>query len=209
MTHSPIYNGWSVPASASRYLPPVPSKGPATGKSPASGQPNETGLRLFFQRRFFRWRSSVLKLKPRLWQNSLRRIPLLTNSVTNCWTSARVRGLGADNSVFTLGGSHDRRSRTRPYTPSNPFRMSVTRRPNRYAWLDPVPTRHRPAPANSPVLERTRLKIRTYLDSAPARQRTRTARNSVRVALAVSWRPTPPAPTVDRPDDLRCFTVSV
>jgi hypothetical protein len=27
---------------------------------------------------------SVLKLKPRLWQNSLRRIPLLTNSATNC-----------------------------------------------------------------------------------------------------------------------------
>jgi hypothetical protein len=24
-----------------------------------------------FRRRFFRWRSSVLKLKPRLWQNSL------------------------------------------------------------------------------------------------------------------------------------------
>ena len=43
----------------------------------------ETGLRLLFERRFFRWRSSVLKLKPRLWQNSLRRIPLLTNSATN------------------------------------------------------------------------------------------------------------------------------
>ena len=44
----------------------------------------EIGLRLLFQRSFFRWRSSVLKLKPRLWQNSLRRIPLFTNSVTNC-----------------------------------------------------------------------------------------------------------------------------
>ena len=44
----------------------------------------EIGLRLLFQRSFFRWRSSVLKLKPRLWQNSLRRIPLLTNSATNC-----------------------------------------------------------------------------------------------------------------------------
>ncbi len=44
----------------------------------------ETGLRLLFQRSFLRWRSSVLKLKPRLWQNSLRRIPLLTNSATNC-----------------------------------------------------------------------------------------------------------------------------
>jgi len=43
----------------------------------------EVGLRLFFQRRFFRWRSRVLKLKPRLWQNSLRRIPLLMNSATN------------------------------------------------------------------------------------------------------------------------------
>jgi len=46
--------------------------------------PEEIGLRLFFQRSFFRWRYSVLKLKPRLWQNSLRRIPLLTNSATNC-----------------------------------------------------------------------------------------------------------------------------
>ena len=44
----------------------------------------EIGLRLLFQRSFFRWRSSVLKLKPRLWQNSLRRIPLLANSATNC-----------------------------------------------------------------------------------------------------------------------------
>jgi hypothetical protein len=44
----------------------------------------ETSPPLLFQRRFFRWRSSVLKLKPRLWQNSLRRIPLLTNSDTNC-----------------------------------------------------------------------------------------------------------------------------
>jgi len=44
----------------------------------------EVGPRLLFQRRFFRWRSRVLKLKPRLWQNSLRRIPLLTNWATNC-----------------------------------------------------------------------------------------------------------------------------
>jgi hypothetical protein len=46
--------------------------------------PEETGLRLLFQRSFLRWRSSVLKLKPRFWQNSLRRIPLLMNSATNC-----------------------------------------------------------------------------------------------------------------------------
>jgi hypothetical protein len=62
----------------------------------------EVGLRLLFQRRFFRWRSRVLKLRPRLWQNSLRRIPLLTNSAANRWTSARVRRLGADNSVFAV-----------------------------------------------------------------------------------------------------------
>ena len=43
----------------------------------------ETGVRLLFQRRFFRWRSSVLELKPRLWENSLRRIPLLMNAATN------------------------------------------------------------------------------------------------------------------------------
>ena len=71
--------------------------------STGSNRPaEEIGLRLLFQRSFFRWRSSVLKLKPRLRQNSLRRTPLLTNSTTNCWTSARVRRLGADNSIFAV-----------------------------------------------------------------------------------------------------------
>src|SRR6266704_3712184 len=37
-----------------------------TNRPPAE----ETALRLLFQQRFFRWRSSVLKLKPRLSQNS-------------------------------------------------------------------------------------------------------------------------------------------
>ena len=37
MTHLPIYDSWSVLASTSRYLPPVPSKFPATGKSTAPG----------------------------------------------------------------------------------------------------------------------------------------------------------------------------
>jgi hypothetical protein len=40
------------------------------------------------------------KLKARLRQNSFRRIPLLTNSTTKRRTSARVRRLGADNSIF-------------------------------------------------------------------------------------------------------------
>ena len=56
---------------------------PPTPPAPTD-RPKKLALRLLFQRRFFRWRSSVLKLKPRLWQNSLRRIPLLTNSATNC-----------------------------------------------------------------------------------------------------------------------------
>ena len=43
-------------------------------------------LVFLFHRRFLRWRSSVPKLKPRLRQNSLRRIPLLANSDTNCGT---------------------------------------------------------------------------------------------------------------------------
>jgi hypothetical protein len=43
----------------------------------------DSGLCLLFQRSFFRWRSSVLKLEPRLWQNSLRRIPLFRNSATS------------------------------------------------------------------------------------------------------------------------------
>ena len=52
----------------------------STGTNRLAG---EAGLCLLPQRRFFRWRSSVLKLKPRLSQNSLRRIPLFTNSATN------------------------------------------------------------------------------------------------------------------------------
>ncbi len=57
----------------------------SAANSTGTKQPaEEIGLRLLFRRSFFRWRSSVLKLKPRLWQNSLRRIPLLTNSATNC-----------------------------------------------------------------------------------------------------------------------------
>jgi hypothetical protein len=46
----------------------------STGTKPPAG---EVGLRLLIQCRFFRWRSRVLKFKPRLWQNSLRRKPLL------------------------------------------------------------------------------------------------------------------------------------
>jgi hypothetical protein len=66
----------SVPAASAIFL-----AANSTGtKRPAE----EIGLRLLFQRCFFRWRSRVLKLNPRLWQNSLRRIPLLTNSATNC-----------------------------------------------------------------------------------------------------------------------------
>jgi len=56
----------------------------STGTNRPAEEVGLRGLRHLFQRRFFRWRSRVLKLKPRLWQNSLRRIPLLTNSATNC-----------------------------------------------------------------------------------------------------------------------------
>jgi hypothetical protein len=60
--------------------------------STGTNLPSAGALLVFlFDRRFFRWRSNVLKLKPRLRQNSLRRIPLFTNSATNCRTSARVR----------------------------------------------------------------------------------------------------------------------
>ncbi len=53
------------------------------------GKPRENRGQIVSHRYFqpataFRWRSSVLKLKPRLSQNSLRRTPLLTNSATNC-----------------------------------------------------------------------------------------------------------------------------
>jgi hypothetical protein len=47
-------------------------------------RPTEEAALLFFQRCFFRCLFSVPKLKPRLRQNSLRRIPLPINSDTNC-----------------------------------------------------------------------------------------------------------------------------
>ena len=43
-----------------------------------------TARSFLFQRCFLRWRFNVLKLKPRFWQNSLRRIPLVMNSATDC-----------------------------------------------------------------------------------------------------------------------------
>ena len=42
-----------------------------------------TPLVFLFQRCFFRWRCRLVKLKPRLWQNSLHRMPLLMNSATS------------------------------------------------------------------------------------------------------------------------------
>ena len=45
---------------------------------------NRPAVLFLFQRCFFRCRSSVPKLKPRLRQNSVRRMPLLINSATSC-----------------------------------------------------------------------------------------------------------------------------
>ena len=56
----------------------------------------------FNQRSFLRWRSSVLRLKPRLWQNSLRRIPLLTNSAINCSNFRTGTSLGSRQLLFLL-----------------------------------------------------------------------------------------------------------
>ncbi len=53
--------------------------------STGTNRPDEKALLLFlFQRCFFKCRFSVPKLNRRLRQNSLRRIPLLMNSATNC-----------------------------------------------------------------------------------------------------------------------------
>jgi len=59
----------------------------------------ETGLRLLFPRRFFNGDPEAEAQTSTL-ANSLRRIPLLTNSATNCCASARVRRLHADNLIF-------------------------------------------------------------------------------------------------------------
>jgi len=70
-----------------------------------------------------------------------------------------------------LRGSHDKRSRTRPYSPSNPLRMSVNSR----SQIDPcgwAQSKHglRPRQDAHQAFERTRIKIRMHLDPAPARQ---------------------------------------
>jgi hypothetical protein len=55
------------------------------GQLHGTNRPAEEAFLLFlFQCCFFRCRLSVPKLKPRFLQNSLRRMPLLTNSVTSC-----------------------------------------------------------------------------------------------------------------------------
>src|SRR5271165_4768802 len=69
--------------------------------STGTNRPAEEALLLFlFQRCFFRCRFSVPKLKPRLRQNSVRRMPLLINSATSCWTSVRVRRRRVDIFCF-------------------------------------------------------------------------------------------------------------
>src|SRR5579864_8378624 len=71
--------------------------------STATNRPAEEAAGLFlFQRCSFRCRFSVPKLNRRLRQNSLRRIPLLTNSATNSLTSARVRRLCDETFCSTL-----------------------------------------------------------------------------------------------------------
>jgi hypothetical protein len=116
-------------------------------------------------------------------------------------TFNRLRWALQNRKRCPLKGSHDNRSRTRPYNPSNPLRMSVLRRPDRSVWLGPVQTRLTPAPECP-------LGVRMYSDqnqdvprsgarpSAPP-----PAHNSVRAASAISWPPTPPAPN-DRPRKL-------
>jgi hypothetical protein len=82
------YSGRSAPARKHHGHPQLGSCGVGdflAANSTGTNRPaEETDLRLLFQRRFFRWRSSVLKLKRRLWQNSLRRMPLFMNSAANC-----------------------------------------------------------------------------------------------------------------------------
>jgi hypothetical protein len=79
--------------------------------------------------------------------------------------------------------------------PSNPFRMSVTRRPDRSVWLDRLQTRPTPAPANSPGARTYWYQNRDVLRSGARPAAPQTAHNSVRAASAIPWRPTPPAPT--------------
>src|ERR1035437_4919013 len=77
--------------------------GRRAANSTGINRPAEEALLLFlFQRCFFRCRLSVPKLKPRFLQNSLRRMPLLTNSVTSCRRSTRVRRLGSATFFSTV-----------------------------------------------------------------------------------------------------------
>jgi hypothetical protein len=57
---------------------------PAANSTPSNLQSAAVLFLFLFHRRFFRCRAKVLKLKPRLLQNSFCRMPLLANSDTNC-----------------------------------------------------------------------------------------------------------------------------
>jgi hypothetical protein len=57
---------------------------PVANSTPSNLQSARVLFLFLSHRRFFRWRANVLKLNPRLWQNSFCRMPLLANSPTNC-----------------------------------------------------------------------------------------------------------------------------
>src|ERR1035441_1859532 len=84
-------------------------------------------------------------------------------------TFSRLRWPLQNKNRCPLRGSHDKRSRTRPYSPSNPLRMSVTPAAKYIRVAGPSQTRPTPAPGCPPG-ERTRIKIRMRLDPAPAQQ---------------------------------------
>ena len=87
--------------------------------------------------------------------------------------------------------------------PRTPCACPWLRPPDRSVWLDPVQTRLTPAPAHSPGA-RTYSYQNQDLPRCGARPTApRPAHNSVPAASAISWRPTPPAPT-GRPQKLLC-----
>ncbi len=109
-----------------------------------------------------------------------------------------------------LRGPHDNRSPARPYSPSNPLRLSVNPggQIDSRSWAQ---SKHglRPLQHTHQALESIDIKIRMHFDPARPPASTMPAHNSIRAAPAISWLPTPPAPT-GRPKKLFCsFSSSV
>src|ERR1019366_2751927 len=116
-------------------------------------------------------------------------------------TFSRLRWPLQNKNRCPLRGSHDKRSRTRPYSPSNPLRMSVTPAAKYIRVAGPSQTRPTPAPGCPPGVRTYPYQNQDAPRSGARPAALLPAHKSRRDASPIFWPPTPPAPN-DRPRKL-------